>query len=216
MVCSIIALILLTAPIGKGPAPPSMISCVGEPVAVTQIGWSSVAIVWYILELALTVANATQHMSADMQHPPAPAAALSDADIDTLPTIVLVNVAPSNNVAHRTQTDHLRPPPSAPKHLSPTPLGLEGGQGPSSIAISVAALAPLSLESDNVENCAICLEGMQNSRVKVMPECRHRFHDLCIRTWLRTHPRCPLCRAEVRPIGPRTAIAPTLLSPAQS
>jgi E3 ubiquitin-protein ligase RNF115/126 len=28
--------------------------------------------------------------------------------------------------------------------------------------------------------------------------CSHRFHDECLREWLRHHSQCPVCRLELR------------------
>lgn len=43
--------------------------------------------------------------------------------------------------------------------------------------------------------CAICLADFaEGERVRVLPECDHRFHVKCIDTWLRSHSSCPNCR----------------------
>ncbi|XP_073008429.1 RING-H2 finger protein ATL64-like [Typha latifolia] len=46
------------------------------------------------------------------------------------------------------------------------------------------------------EICAICLEEMEGGEeVKVMPRCKHTFHDDCIDQWLGVvSASCPVCR----------------------
>jgi hypothetical protein len=57
---------------------------------------------------------------------------------------------------------------------------------------------------DNIINppnttCPISLTSFQNnSRVCVIRGCRHIFNKESIYTWLRTNPRCPVCRYDVR------------------
>ncbi|KAL3650290.1 hypothetical protein CASFOL_006693 [Castilleja foliolosa] len=44
--------------------------------------------------------------------------------------------------------------------------------------------------------CCICLGIFGGrERVKVLPDCRHRFHSECVDKWLAAEPSCPLCRA---------------------
>jgi len=43
--------------------------------------------------------------------------------------------------------------------------------------------------------CAICLgEFVEGDEVRVLPQCGHSFHVVCIDTWLRSHSSCPSCR----------------------
>lgn len=43
--------------------------------------------------------------------------------------------------------------------------------------------------------CPICLgEFIDGEKVRVLPNCNHRFHVSCIDTWLRSHSSCPNCR----------------------
>ncbi|OMP00489.1 Zinc finger, RING-type [Corchorus olitorius] len=50
-------------------------------------------------------------------------------------------------------------------------------------------------KSDEIE-CAICLEVFkEEDYCRVLPNCKHFFHQPCIDQWLLLHPRCPLCNA---------------------
>ncbi|XP_074592219.1 RING-H2 finger protein ATL80-like [Curcuma longa] len=45
------------------------------------------------------------------------------------------------------------------------------------------------------ELCAICLaEFMDGDRVRVLPQCGHGFHAVCVDMWLGSHQSCPSCR----------------------
>lgn len=47
-----------------------------------------------------------------------------------------------------------------------------------------------------IEDCPICLTEFEASElVKLLPYCRHVFHQQCLDTWLATHVSCPLCRS---------------------
>ncbi|CAM0878173.1 unnamed protein product [Alopecurus aequalis] len=46
--------------------------------------------------------------------------------------------------------------------------------------------------------CAVCLEAFQaGDKCRVLPRCQHRFHALCVDSWLHNSRRCPVCRNEV-------------------
>ncbi|XP_073003553.1 RING-H2 finger protein ATL8-like [Typha latifolia] len=57
---------------------------------------------------------------------------------------------------------------------------------------------PVTVYSGDGESeiCTICLEELAGGEgVKVMPRCRHTFHDGCIDGWLGVHSAsCPVCR----------------------
>ena len=40
------------------------------------------------------------------------------------------------------------------------------------------------------ETCSICLEPFCDGRLK----CKHYFHDICIKKWLKSNVSCPYCR----------------------
>ncbi|XBJ11801.1 RING-H2 finger protein ATL67-like [Aegilops tauschii subsp. strangulata] len=43
--------------------------------------------------------------------------------------------------------------------------------------------------------CSICLcEYRDGEMQRIMPECRHRFHLMCLDAWLRRSASCPVCR----------------------
>ncbi|PHU00346.1 putative RING-H2 finger protein ATL71 [Capsicum chinense] len=43
--------------------------------------------------------------------------------------------------------------------------------------------------------CSICLADFKdNDMLRLLPHCGHLFHLMCIDTWLRLHPTCPICR----------------------
>lgn len=43
--------------------------------------------------------------------------------------------------------------------------------------------------------CSICLgDYKDNDMLRLLPHCGHLFHLMCIDTWLRIHPTCPICR----------------------
>ncbi|CAN4119432.1 unnamed protein product [Withania somnifera] len=47
-----------------------------------------------------------------------------------------------------------------------------------------------------IEDCPICLTEFEVSElVRVIPFCRHVFHQECLDTWLSSHVTCPLCRS---------------------
>ncbi|KAI3453396.1 hypothetical protein Pfo_010059 [Paulownia fortunei] len=47
-------------------------------------------------------------------------------------------------------------------------------------------------------DCSVCLsEFEEDDSLRLLPKCSHAFHVLCIDTWLKCHPNCPLCRADV-------------------
>ncbi|MCD7468707.1 hypothetical protein HAX54_007125 [Datura stramonium] len=47
-----------------------------------------------------------------------------------------------------------------------------------------------------IEDCPICLTEFEVSElVRLIPYCRHVFHQQCLDTWLTSHVTCPLCRS---------------------
>lgn len=43
------------------------------------------------------------------------------------------------------------------------------------------------------EECPICLDNLNSKNTKTLP-CNHKFHKLCLDTWLKRKNICPLCR----------------------
>lgn len=59
------------------------------------------------------------------------------------------------------------------------------------IIVYSAASKPTPVPTD----CPICLaEFADGEKVRVLPNCNHRFHLECIDAWLVSHSSCPLCR----------------------
>ncbi|KAF8103218.1 hypothetical protein N665_0188s0167 [Sinapis alba] len=49
--------------------------------------------------------------------------------------------------------------------------------------------------AEKLTDCAICLtEFAAGDEIRVLPQCGHGFHVLCIDTWLGSHSSCPSCR----------------------
>lgn len=56
------------------------------------------------------------------------------------------------------------------------------------------------LEIDTVTpeegDCSVCLEAFTPERqVKCLPECKHKFHEECLRAWYARGDTCPVCRS---------------------
>lgn len=48
--------------------------------------------------------------------------------------------------------------------------------------------------------CAICLEEVAGEEpARLVPGCRHGFHQECADAWLARHSVCPVCRAKLEP-----------------
>ncbi|KAL6845603.1 hypothetical protein ACP4OV_025098 [Aristida adscensionis] len=59
--------------------------------------------------------------------------------------------------------------------------------------------------------CSICLsEYRDGEMLRVMPECRHRFHVACLDAWLRRSASCPVCRSSPIPTPVATPLATPL------
>ncbi|CAI2362280.1 unnamed protein product [Moneuplotes crassus] len=48
------------------------------------------------------------------------------------------------------------------------------------------------------ENCAVCLNKIEDYEVTEKIKCGHKFHPPCIHTWLSIKTRCPICRKVIR------------------
>ncbi len=54
------------------------------------------------------------------------------------------------------------------------------------------------IHSGEDETCSICREVINGtSIVREIKNCRHKFHQLCLDTWLENRRTCPICRGEV-------------------
>ncbi|CAN6814422.1 unnamed protein product [Brassica oleracea] len=46
--------------------------------------------------------------------------------------------------------------------------------------------------------CTVCLSVFgDGEEIRRLSACKHAFHVSCIETWLKDHPNCPICRADV-------------------
>ena len=49
------------------------------------------------------------------------------------------------------------------------------------------------------KECTVCLEGFEKgSVIRVVPKCKHVFHEGCIIPWFEKIPKCPNCRFNVK------------------
>ncbi len=56
---------------------------------------------------------------------------------------------------------------------------------------------PATPNEERENCCAICFNNLEMGQSMYLP-CAHLFHDICIRTWLRKSPTCPICRLHVQ------------------
>ncbi|KAF0927280.1 hypothetical protein E2562_031485 [Oryza meyeriana var. granulata] len=123
-------------------------------------------------------------------------------------------------------------PSSSSSHLSITvPRVLfvaEGSESPDAYSSGVAAASsPVGLDpaaiasyrkvpfystgADADAMCSICLsEYTDGEMLRVMPDCRHRFHLMCLDAWLRRSASCPVCRSSPIPTPVATPLATPL------
>lgn len=59
---------------------------------------------------------------------------------------------------------------------------------------------------DEPTECSVCLGTiMEESTVRLLPNCKHFFHVECIDTWLGSQSTCPICRTVAEPTAEPTA-----------
>lgn len=84
-----------------------------------------------------------------------------------------------------------------------------GGLDPA--VISSYPKAPFSRAAAAETACSICLcEYRDGEMQRLMPECRHRFHLMCLDAWLRRSASCPVCRSSPIPTPVSTPLATPL------
>ncbi|KAL5221520.1 hypothetical protein ABZP36_026233 [Zizania latifolia] len=120
-------------------------------------------------------------------------------------------------------------PTSSSSHLSITvPRVLfvaEGSESPEAYSSAAAAASsPVGLDpaaiasypkvpffrtgADADAMCSICLsEYTDGEMLRVMPDCRHRFHVMCLDAWLRRSASCPVCRSSPIPTPVATPLS---------
>ncbi|KAI0747210.1 hypothetical protein C8Q80DRAFT_1105804, partial [Daedaleopsis nitida] len=53
----------------------------------------------------------------------------------------------------------------------------------------------LALLGVPVDRCGVCLSQFRREESAALtPVCKHSFHEVCLRRWLRTARVCPICR----------------------
>ncbi|XP_042479174.1 RING-H2 finger protein ATL46-like [Macadamia integrifolia] len=58
---------------------------------------------------------------------------------------------------------------------------------------------------DDGKGCPICLEDFVPNEEVLMTPCNHMFHDVCIRPWVKSHGKCPVCRFTLCDMGRRAS-----------
>lgn len=81
-------------------------------------------------------------------------------------------------------------------------MGWNNNRGPLVVPASKASIDAMAKVEVTAEagpsECSICLEGLKvGCEANEMPICKHRFHSVCIETWLLRHASCPLCRSTI-------------------
>ena len=46
--------------------------------------------------------------------------------------------------------------------------------------------------------CPICLVDFEEDETVSALSCLHKFHDVCVKTWLKTNAICPICRVSLQ------------------
>lgn len=54
-----------------------------------------------------------------------------------------------------------------------------------------------NLIEPNDDECSICYNSLANTKTRICDECRHTFHDACIRQLRQFDNRCPQCRSNL-------------------
>ena len=74
-------------------------------------------------------------------------------------------------------------------HNSPPPEELPSGED----QLPRAPYKGGGLES----NCKICLMDYEMEQPITYLPCIHSFHEICIKTWIKANPNCPVCRKKI-------------------
>lgn len=78
-----------------------------------------------------------------------------------------------------------------------------------SIAVQAYEKGCKYLQSQN--ECSVCLSGLEEGeKVRVLPNCGHVFHVLCIDAWFALHSTCPFCRSDVTLAEPVVVLVDTV------
>ncbi|XP_065877152.1 RING-H2 finger protein ATL40-like [Euphorbia lathyris] len=56
------------------------------------------------------------------------------------------------------------------------------------------------LQDGEITECSVCLGTIvEDAMVRVLPNCKHMFHNDCIDAWFRSNVTCPICRTVAVP-----------------
>ncbi|KAH7669347.1 Zinc finger RING/FYVE/PHD-type protein [Dioscorea alata] len=84
--------------------------------------------------------------------------------------------------------------PSSNGAQPPTPLN-KGLKKKALQALPKVSFDPASAAAVKIADCAICLaEFAEGDEIRILPQCEHGFHAVCVDTWLGSHSSCPFCR----------------------
>ncbi|KAI3431989.1 RING-type domain-containing protein [Psidium guajava] len=68
------------------------------------------------------------------------------------------------------------------------------------LSLPFAGMGAVLVELAAGTECAVCLEEVDGEEpARLVPGCRHGFHQECADAWLAGHAVCPVCRANLEP-----------------
>ncbi|XP_062095858.1 RING-H2 finger protein ATL40-like [Humulus lupulus] len=119
---------------------------------------------------------------------------------DFISRLVSAQISPSDSVIHN--TNHV--PKSTTRGLDPQVIdSLPEFVYKSSSAAAANGRRGSRGGSIDVVECSVCLSSItDDSKVRLLPNCKHLFHVECVDMWLSSNTTCPLCRAAVEPKVP--------------
>ncbi|XP_074586238.1 RING-H2 finger protein ATL67 [Curcuma longa] len=89
----------------------------------------------------------------------------------------------------------------------------EGGRasGLDQAVISSYPKFPFAASKSGDPVCSICLcEYREGEMLRMLPDCRHYFHLICVDVWLRLNASCPVCRTSPLPTPVSTPVSTPL------
>lgn len=70
---------------------------------------------------------------------------------------------------------------------------------------------PYTAKNGGETTCSICLcDYREAEMLRMLPDCRHYFHLMCIDAWLRLNASCPVCRTSPMPTPVSTPLSTPL------